>query len=35
MSTELMEFSDQINEQFDMEDIETDDFWQSILNMFI
>jgi hypothetical protein len=35
MSTELIEFSDQIDEQFDIEEIETDDFWESILNMFI
>ena len=35
MSRELIEFSELIDEQFDMEDIEDDDFWQSVLNMFI
>jgi hypothetical protein len=35
MSRELLEFSDQIDEQFDMEAIEPDDFWQMIINMFI
>ena len=35
MSRELIEFSELIDEQFDMEDIEEDDFWQSVLNMFI
>lgn len=35
MSQELIEFSDMIDEQFDMGDIEADDFWQSVLNMFI
>ena len=35
MSRELLEFSNQIDEQFDMEAIEPDDFWQMIINMFI
>jgi hypothetical protein len=35
MSRELIEFSERIDEQFDMEAIEPDDFWQSVLNMFI
>lgn len=35
MSRELIEFSELIDEQFDMEDIEEEDFWQSVLNMFI
>ncbi len=39
MSRELIEFSDLIDEQFDMGDIEmdaeADDFWESVLNMFI
>jgi hypothetical protein len=35
MSQELIEFSDMIDEQFDMEAIESDDFWQAIVNMFI
>lgn len=38
MSRELIEFSDMIEEQFDMdeiEDIEPDDFWTSVVNMFI
>ena len=39
MSRELIEFSDLIDEQFDMDDIEmdaeADDFWESVLNMFI
>jgi hypothetical protein len=35
MSRELMEFSDLIDEQFDIAESEEDNFWQSILNMFI
>jgi len=35
MSQELLEFSEQIDEQFDIADIESDDFWQSIINLFI
>ena len=35
MSRELIEFSELINEQFDTDEIEEDDFWQSVLNMFI
>jgi hypothetical protein len=37
MSQELIDFSDQIDEHFNMADIviEPDDFWQSVLNMFI
>jgi hypothetical protein len=35
MSKELIEFSELIDEQFDMEAIESEDFWQSVLNMFI
>lgn len=35
MSEELIEFSDLIDEQFDVADIEEENFWESILNMFI
>jgi len=37
MSRELTEVSEQIEEQFDIEaiDLETDDFWQSVVNLFI
>jgi len=35
MSQELLEFSEQIDEQFDIADIESDDFWQAIINLFI
>ncbi|WP_096350769.1 hypothetical protein [Mucilaginibacter gotjawali] len=38
MSRELIEFSDMIEEQFDIgeiEEIEPDDFWTSVVNMFI
>lgn len=35
MSRELLEFSDQIDEQFDMDDTESDDFWEAIANLFI
>ena len=38
MSEELKEFSEQIDEQFDiadMESIESDDFWEALVNLFI
>ena len=35
MSRELIEFSDMIDEQFDMVITEPEDFWQMIINMFI
>jgi hypothetical protein len=37
MSRELLEFSDMIDDQFEITDIEleADEFWQSVLNMFI
>ncbi len=36
MSKELKDFSELIDEQFDIDmDIEVDGFWQNILNMFI
>ena len=35
MSRELIEFSDLIDEQFDIEIIEAEDFWESVSNMFI
>jgi len=35
MSSELIEFSNMIDEQFDIEETEGDDFWQSVLNMFL
>ena len=35
MSRELFEFSELIDEQFDIADTEPDDFWQSVFNMFI
>jgi hypothetical protein len=37
MSPELTEVSEQIEEQFEIEeiDLESDDFWQSVLNLFI
>ena len=38
MSQELIDFSEQIDEQFDIADIqivESDDFWESIVNLFI
>jgi len=35
MSRELFEFSELIDEQFDMVDTEPDDFWESVFNMFI
>ena len=35
MSTELLEFSDLIDKQFEMTDAEPEDFWQCIINLFI
>ncbi len=35
MSRELIDFSELIDEQFDIEDLEAGEFWQSVLNMFI
>jgi len=38
MSEELIDFSEQIDEQFDiadMESVESDDFWEAIVNLFI
>ena len=38
MSEELNDFSEQIDEQFeiaDIADIESEDFWQAIVNLFI
>ena len=38
MSEELIEFSEQIDEQFDiadMQSVESDDFWEAIVNLFI
>jgi hypothetical protein len=35
MSRELIEFSEMIDEQFEMTIAEPDDFWQMIVNMFI
>jgi hypothetical protein len=35
MSQELIDFSEKIDEQFEIADIESDDFWGAILNMFI
>ena len=38
MSQELIDFSEQIDEQFDIADtqeVESDDFWESIVNLFI
>jgi hypothetical protein len=35
MSQELIDFSDQIDEQFEIADIENDDFWEAIVNLFI
>lgn len=37
MSRELIEVSEQIDEHFEIEEIELEeeDFWQSILNLFI
>jgi hypothetical protein len=35
MSEELSDFSEQIDEQFEIADIESDDFWEAIVNLFI
>jgi hypothetical protein len=35
MNRELLEFSEMIDDEFDMDAIEPDDFWQQITNMFI
>jgi len=38
MSEELIDFSEQIDEQFDiadMQSVESDDFWEAIANLFI
>lgn len=37
MSSELTEVSEQIEEQFELEeiDLESDDFWEAIVNLFI
>lgn len=38
MSQELIDFSEQIDEKFDiadMQSIESDDFWEAIVNLFI
>ena len=37
MSRELTEVSQQIEEQFEIEaiDLESDDFWQAVVNLFI
>lgn len=37
MSRELLEISEQIEEQFEIEDVdlENEDFWQSVVNLFI
>jgi len=35
MSRELLEFSDMIDEQFDIDDSEAADFWELVANMFI
>ncbi len=35
MSRELTEFSELIDEQFDIAEVEEDDFWESVSNMFI
>lgn len=38
MSQELIDFSEQIDEQFDIADLESvegDDFWEAIVNLFI
>jgi len=35
MSRELLEFSDMIDEQFDIDDVDTEDFWELPANMFI
>jgi hypothetical protein len=35
MSRELTEFSEMIDEQFEIEETEPDTFWNDILNLFI
>ena len=35
MSPELAEFSELIDEHFELVDTEPEDFWQMIINMFI
>jgi hypothetical protein len=37
MSEELKQFSEKIDEQFEIADIETEseDFWETVLNLFI
>jgi hypothetical protein len=37
MSRELIEISEQIDQQFEIEmtDAETEDFWQALVNLFI
>ncbi len=35
MSRELIEFSDMIDEQFDIADAEPDNFWEQLVNLFI
>jgi hypothetical protein len=35
MSRELIEFSDLIDEHFEVTEIEADDFWESLTNLFI
>ena len=35
MSEELKEFSEQIDEQFEIADMESEDFWEAIVNLFI
>jgi len=35
MSRELIEFSDMIDEQFDIADAEQDNFWEQLVNLFI
>ncbi|ASU34002.1 hypothetical protein MuYL_2112 [Mucilaginibacter xinganensis] len=35
MSSELMDFSDQIDELFDQATDETDSFWEELSNLFI
>jgi hypothetical protein len=35
MTQELIDFSEQIDEQFEIADIKSDDFWEAIVNLFI
>ena len=35
MSKELLEFSEQIDERFDILDTDADDFWETVQHMFI